>query len=509
MGSRKIIAKNTIMLYIRMLVNMAISLYTSRVVLQTLGVDDYGIYSVVCGVLSMFTFLNSSMSNATSRFLTYELGRNNSKGLSETFCTALIVHFFIALIIAILCESLGMWFINNKLVIPADRLVAAHWVFQFAVLSMFVSVTQVPYNSVIFSHERMDVYAYVEIANTLLRLLVVYLLVIGNMDKMILFAILNFVVSLFIALYYRYYCVSHFEESKFHFIWNKKLLKDMFSFSGWDLYGNLSVMARTQGINMLMNIFFGPAMNAAAGIATKIQNVVMSFSNNISVASRPQIVKTYAQDKHEEMLVLMRDCARLTFVLMMFFSIPLMVESHYILHLWLGTVPPHTEVISILTLLWNLVVSMNITNSFAVHATGFVKRVSLVSGTLYLMVIPVSYVCFQNGLNYWIPFAYNVLAVFIAPFVSAGPTLQRKIRGYSVYGVMFKDVTRDWCALIITGFIIYRVHLFFEESLFRFFVITILSSLLTVLTAYFIVFPRDRRYLLTKKIKEKIWKKSP
>ena len=441
------------MLYMRMIVNMAISLYTSRVVLQTLGVEDYGVYGVVCGVLTMFSFLNSSMSGATSRFLTYELGKNDSKRLSDTFSTSLFIHFIIALIIAVLCESVGIWFINNKLVIPTDRLVAAHWVFQFAVLSMFVCVTQVPYNSIIFSHERMDIYAYVEIVNSLLKLLIVYLLLIGNMDKMILYAILNFCVTLFIALYYRYYCVSHFDESKFHWVWNKDLLKDMLSLS------------------------------------------------------RPQIVKSYAISNHEETLDLMRDGARLTFVLMMFFSIPLMIESHYILELWLGKIPPNTEIICILTLLWNIVVSMNITISYAVQATGCVKRISLVSGTLFLLVIPISYICFLNGMSYTIPFIYNIIAVIIAPFIGGGPTLQKKIKGYSLIKILLIDNVRDWSAMIITGITVYKIHLFFDESLFRFILTTTTSSILIAFTAYFIVFPSDRRNLLTKKIKEKIWKR--
>lgn len=508
MGSQKTIAKNTIMLYIRMIVNMVISLYTSRVVLQTLGAEDYGINGVVCGVLTMFSFLNSSMSGATSRFLTYELGRGEEKRLSDTFSTSLIIHIIIALMISILCETIGIWFINNKLVIPAERLVAAHWVFQFAVLSMFVSVCQVPYNSAIFSHEKMEVYAYVEIANSLLRLLMVYLLVIGNIDKLILYAILNFGITLLIALCYRYYCITHFSESKFHWVWDKQLLKRMLSFSGWDLYGSLSVVARTQGVNMVLNMFFGPIMNAAAGIATRIQNIVMSLSTNVSIASRPQIVKNYAQDNHEEMLVLMRDGARVTFVLMMLFSIPLMIESHYILKLWLGIVPPHTEVICVLTMLWNIVVSMNITTGYAVQATGYVKRVSLVSGTLFLMVIPVSYVCLRNGMDYWCPFVYNVIAVIIAPFIGGGPTLRKRITGYSIHGVMLKDVSRDWIALIITGFVVYEMHLLLDESFLRLLITLFTSTVMTFLTAYFIVFPSDRRELLVKIIKEKIWKKS-
>ena len=505
---RKNIAKNTIMLYIRMIVNMLIGFYTSRVVLRTLGVEDFGIYGVVSGVLVMFTFLNASMSGATSRFLTYELGQGNKKRLAETFSTALILHIFIAIVIALLCESVGIWFINNKLVIPSDRLIAAHWVFQFAVISMFIGVTQVPYNSIIFSYERMDVFAYVEIVRSVLSLLIVYLLVIGDFDKLILFAVLNFVVGLLIAMYYRYYCVSRFNECKFHWIWDKKLLKEMLAFSGWDLYGSLSVMARTQGINMLLNMFFGPIMNAATEIATRVQDIIMNLSTNVSVASRPQIVKNYAQDNHSEMLSLMRDGARMTFVLMMFFSLPLMVDTHYVLSLWLEEVPPNAELICVLTLLWNIVVAMNITVNYAVQATACVRRVSIICGTLFLAVIPVSYICLVKGLGYWIPFAFNVFAVIVAPFIGGGPVLKKKIRNYSIFNILLKDNVRDWCALIISGAVVFFIHSTMQESFVRLVLTTIASTVMILLTGYFIVWPSDRRTIIKQLLKEKIWNRN-
>ena len=506
-NEHKTIAKNTIMLYVRMILNMAISLYTSRVVLRTLGVEDFGIYGVVCGVLAMFSFFNASMSGATSRFLTYELGRNNQKKLAETFSTSLIVHCIIAILIALLCETIGIWFINNKLVIPSDRLQAAHIVFQFTVLSMFISVTQVPYNSSLFSHERMDIYAYIEIANSVLKLLIVYLLVIGNFDKLILFAVLNFLVTLLIALSYRFFCIHNYQECKFHLVYDKSLLKEMLAFSGWDLYGNLSVMARTQGVNMLLNMSFGPIMNAATEIATRVQNIIMSLATNVSIATRPQIVKKFAQGMHEEMISLIRDGARITFVLMMLFSVPLMCEIHYVLKLWLGNPPPHTELICVLTLLWNLVVAMHITIGYGVQATGKVKRVSLVSGTLFLLVIPITYLGIKAGLDYWIAFAYNVIAVVVAPYVGGGATLKRHLPGYSIIKVLLQDDIRDWCALFLVLFITYNFSLLLEESLIRLVATTFVSTILTILSAYLIVFPKNRRNAIKLVLREKLWKK--
>lgn len=503
---KKRIMKNTIMLYVRMIVNMLIGLYTARVVLQTLGVVDYGIYGVIGGVLGMFSFFNASMSGATSRFLTFELGRGNIESLKKTFCTAFIIHCGIAVFVAILCETLGVWFIENKLVIPEERMDAAMWVFHFSVLSMFFSVTQVPYNSSIFSHEKMDIYAYVEIANSVLKLLIVYLLVIGDFDKLILYAFLQFLVTLGIALFYRFYCAKSFEECKIQWVWDKPLLKQMLSFSGWDLYGNLSVMARTQGVNMLMNMFFGPIMNAATEVATRVQNITMQLSNNVALASRPQIVKNYSQENYSDMISLMRDGSRITFVLMMLLSVPLMVEMHYILTLWLGTIPENTELICILTLIWNLAVSMNITANYGVQATGKVRLVSIASGTLFLMVIPITYFFFKLNYPFWIPFVYNVIAVVISPIVG-GITLQQNIGGYSIGKMMIPDLIRDWATLALTFVVASCFKNMMPEGLLRLFFVCIISTVLGVGGAYFIVFPKDRRQVINQYIK-KIWRRS-
>ena len=324
----KRIAKNTLMLYVRMLFGMLVSLYTSRVILNTLGVEDFGINNVVGGVVGMLGFLTASMSGATSRFLTYELGRGDLVRLKETFSSALIIHIGIALVVFVIAETAGLWFFENKLVIPESRMTAAHVVYQLSILSTMLGITQVPYNATIIAHEKMNVYAYVEILNVCLRLLIVYLLVIGDFDKLILYSILTFSVSVLIMSIYWVYCIRHYEETKFHFIWKKDILKPMLSFSGWDLYGNASVTARTQGVSMLLNMFFGPLMNAAAGIATQVQNAVMAFAGNFIVAVRPQIVKQYAAGEYESMFKLLKEAIVLCFTLLSLLSVPLMCEAH-------------------------------------------------------------------------------------------------------------------------------------------------------------------------------------
>ena len=260
-SNNKRIAKNTIMLYIRMFISMLVGLYTSRVVLATLGVEDYGIYGVVGGVVAMMGFLNASMSGATSRFLTFELGRGDKDRLAKTFSSALIVHIAIAIIVFILAETVGLWFLCNKLNIPEGRMEAAHWVYQFSILATMLSITQVPYNATIIAHEKMDVYAYMEILNVSLKLLIVYLLCIGNFDKLILYASLMLAVSILIMMVYRIYAIRQFPEAHFHWIWDKTYLRPLLSFSGWDLYGNACVIARQQGTNFLINIFYGVVFN--------------------------------------------------------------------------------------------------------------------------------------------------------------------------------------------------------------------------------------------------------
>ena len=310
------IAKNTAYLYIRMFISMSVSLYTSRVILQTLGVEDYGIYNVVGGVVAMFGFINATMSSATSRFLTFELGKGTTDRLKETFNSSFWVHVIIAVIIFLLSESVGLWFLISKMTLPEGREIAAHIVYQLSILSTIISITQVPYNATLIAHEKMDIYAYVEMVNVFLRLLILYILVIVDFDKLILYGILTMAISTGIALFYRFYCVRHYPECRIRFGAKKEIVKPMLSFSGWDFYGNMTVTARTQGVSMLLNVFFGPVMNAAAGISASVQNAVMAFAGNVNTAVRPQIIKYYAVGEYKKMESLINNACKLNFLVM-------------------------------------------------------------------------------------------------------------------------------------------------------------------------------------------------
>lgn len=394
-----------------MLLTTVVGLYTSRVVLNTLGVDDFGVYGLVGGVVSLLGFLNSTMSASTSRFITYELGKGDKQRLADTFSSALINHIIIAAVVFVLCETIGVWYVNCKMVVDSERLAAANWVFQFSVLSVLLTITQVPYNACIIAHEKMSVYAYVELLNVMLKLLIVYLLQIINGDKLIVYGILAFTVSSFIRIVYRVYCRRHFEESHFHFIWNLEILKPMITFSGWDLYGNLASTARIQGVNMIINSFFGLALNAASTVATTVTSSVGHFAGTVVTAVKPQIIKSYACEEYGETeRLIMLGCV-LNFFLFSLVGIPLICEMHYVLELWLTNIPDHAVSFCQLSLIASILSSMTYVVITGIHATGKVKTVGIVLGTMYLLILPATYIPYALGwLDANIPYYIGIIA---------------------------------------------------------------------------------------------------
>lgn len=340
MANNHLIAKNTIFLYVRMLLSMGIYLYTTRVVLSILGVEDYGIYNVVGGLVAMFSFLNATMSGATSRFITFELGKNSSK-LQTVFSVALTIHIIIALIVFLIGETFGVWFLENELTIPATKMYEAKWLLQFSIMTMIFSFTQVPYNASIIAHEKMNVYAYFELVNVGLKLLSVYLLLIIDTNKLIFYGAIVMLTQIGVTLLYRLYCINKWEHCKFKLSLDREFLRPLLSYSGWDLFGNASLVARTQGVNILLNIFFGAVMNAAAGIAMQVQTAAMSFATNVMTAFRPQIVKTYATKSYSEMINLISLGSIITYILYLIIVTPLIFEMDFILHIWLKEVPDY------------------------------------------------------------------------------------------------------------------------------------------------------------------------
>lgn len=391
------IARNTLMLYIRMFFMMAIALYTSRVVLNTLGVDDFGIYNVVGGFVTMFTFLNAAMAGATQRFLNIEIGTGNHERLSRVFSTSVNIHLIIALIILVLAETVGLWFVITQLKFPPERQTAALWVYQFSILSTVFAILSVPYNATIIARERMGAFAYISMLEAVLKLGIVYLLVIGHLDKLKLYALLIFLVQVIITSTYNVYCYRRFPESHYRRIWEKPLMKEMISFAGWNLFGNLSVVGFTQGVNVLLNIFFGPAVNAARGVAVQVQSAIRGFTTNFQTAVNPQIVKTYAVRDFTYMHKLIFTSTKLSHYLLWVISLPVLFETQQVLVWWLKTVPDHTVAFVRLMLLIAMVEGIANPLITGANATGRIRTYQIIVGSLLLCIVPVSYAALKLG----------------------------------------------------------------------------------------------------------------
>ena len=396
-SNNKRIAKNTLFLYIRMLFIMAVHLYTSRVVLNTLGVVDYGLYNVVGGIVTMFAFLNGAMVTSTQRYITFELGKGNIERLKIVFTTCVQIHLFISLIIILLGETIGLWFLYKKMIIPDDRFTAAMWVYQLSILTMCVQVMSVPYNSDIVAHERMGAFAAISVVEVILRLAVVFLLLIGSFDKLILYAILIAVVQIFIRLIYTRYCNNHFVESKVIRVFDKNLLKEMSNFMGWNIWGNLASTLFGTGVNLLLNVFFGPVVNAARAIAVQVETAIAQFSGNFLMAVNPQITKLYAQNDLKDMHKLIFRASKFTFFLMFTLSLPVIMETETILTIWLKIVPDYTVIFLRLLLCIVTIDAVARPLMTAAAATGDVRLYQSLIGGVLLSIVPIAYVVLKLG----------------------------------------------------------------------------------------------------------------
>lgn len=393
------IAKNTIMLYIRMILVMVVTLFTTRIVLKNLGVEDYGINNVVAGVVSMFAFLNSSMAGATQRFLSFELGINDEKRVNLVFCQSVLIHLLIALIIFVLAETIGLWFVYNKLTIPPERFSSAMWVYQIAILSFLFQIINVPYHAAIIAHEKMNVYAWVSILDVSCKLGVAYLISVSPIDRLIFYSLLILMTTIIMFLFYRIYSVRHFKECHFHRNFDRNKFTEMFSFAGWNIIGNMAYTLRSQGSNILLNMFFGPAVNAARGLAHHVDGAVEQFVNNFQAASNPQIVKSYAQKEYNESLRLVCQCSKFSFYLMMLIGVPVFFQIDYILSIWLTTVPEYTAIFVQLILLNSIVDSISKAIMTYIKATGKVKWYMIIQGGFYLLTLPVIYLFLKLGFS--------------------------------------------------------------------------------------------------------------
>ena len=476
-----------------MLLSMLVSLYTSRVVINTLGVEDYGIYGVVGGVVLIFSFLNSSMSGSTSRFLSYAIGRNEIKQLNQIFSAALTIQIALAFLVFILAETIGLWLLEYKLIVPENRMFAARWVYQLSILSMMIGITQVPYNASIIAHENMDVYAYVELGNVFLKLIIVYLLQIGNFDKLIFYAILVFVVSLLIAIIYRIYCVKNFSECQYYFHRQWSVYKPLLSFSGWELFGHLGFTFRIQGTSILLNLFFGPVVNAANALATTIQGVLITFSSNIVMAVRPAVIKKYAVSDINSFNSLLRVSARLSYFLMFAISIPVIIHLSLILQLWIGNLPEHSLNFITLCILFNCISSFSSVIYIGIQATNKVKESGILRSIIFFSYTFILYIVFVYHLEAEYSYILLIVAQLLISFFDLFFLKDCFNNSKCIIGYLFDIVIG-----ILFGLFLYILFcdLFDSISLFTFIFAILLSLVLFVIISFFTLNTNQRSIVL-------------
>lgn len=407
--NNKRIAKNTLLLYFRMLFMMAISLFTSRITLSALGITDYGIYNVIGGMVSMFSILSGSLSVAISRFITIGIAKNDEKKLNDIFYTSVSIQLFMAFIICLLAEIAGVWFLNHKMVIPAERLYAAQWVLHLSIITFIIGLISVPYNAVIIAHEKMSAFAYISILEAILKLIIVYFLYISPTDKLIIYAILLTCVSLILRLVYGTYCKRHFPEAHFHPRFNKELLRNMFKFIGWSFWGNGVVVLKDQGSNILLNLFCGPSVNAARGLAMQVNTAVYSFVQNFMTAVNPQITKSFSMNEKENMYKLIIKSAKFGFFILLILLMPIYANIDYVLNFWLIEIPPHTANFIILILFYSLLDCYGNPLITGILADGNIKKYEIILTIIYLTNFLASYFFLKIGFQpEWI-FILNII----------------------------------------------------------------------------------------------------
>lgn len=456
-ANNKRIAKNTILLYIRMLFLMLVSLYTSRIVLKVLGVEDFGIYNVVGGLVSMFSILSGSLSASISRFITYELGLGNQDKLKRIFSSAVTIQLILSGIIIIVAETIGLWFLNTKMTIPDDRIVATNWVFQFSIVTFAINLISVPYNAAIIAHEKMSAFAYISILEASAKLAIAYLIGISPIDKLIFYAILMCVVAIIIRLTYSSYCKRKFTECEYKFIWDKGLIKQMFGFAGWNFIGATSAILRDQGGNILINIFCGPVVNAARGIAVQVNNAVQSFVTNFLTALNPQITKSFATGNHDYMITLVFKGAKFSFYLLLVLSFPIIINTKEILSLWLDTVPEHSTMFVRLILIFALSESLSHPLVTVMLATGKIRNYQIIVGGLQMLNLPISYILLYWGI-------FPEIIIIVAIIMSQCCLIARLI--------------------LLRNMVNLPIKLYFKNVYFKIIFISLISTILPILKLY-------------------------
>ena len=491
----KRIAKNTFVLYFRMLFLMLVTLYTSRVILDALGVNDYGIYNVVGGFVSMFALISAALTSACSRFLNFEMGKGDITRQNVVFSTAVTIQWTLAIIVFILAEVIGVWYVNNVMVIPVERLTAANWCFQFSVFNFCMKLITVPYNASIIAHEKMKAFAYVSIYQGLAILVVSFIVNYEPFDRLVYYAFLLLCVQFSVRSAYQIYCRRNFVECVYRRVFDKPLLMKMLSYSVWHLVGNGASVLKTHGVNIVLNLFYGPAVNAAKGLASQVDSAVNQFVGNFMMAMNPQITQSYAKGDLKYMFQLICKGSRLSFYLIFILSLPIIVNTHYILGLWLKKIPDYTVIFTQLTLLVMIFASLSKTLITAQNATGNVRNYQLVVGGINLLNLPISYVCLYLGGNPEIVVIVAICVEAIA-FLARIFMLPFTIPEFNTISYLCEVGIRCLLVCVIAYPIPYVLHGMMSENFMSFVINVVVCFLVSIVTVLYVGCNKGERELL-------------
>ncbi len=502
MTNHKLVLKNTIFLYIRLIITVLVTLYTTRVVLNVLGVTDFGIYNVIGGVVAMLTFLTSTMSNASTRFFSFELGKGTAKSRLDTFKTTLTIYLLIVLGIIIVGETLGLWFIKNKLNLATDRYVAAHYVYQFSLLSLILNIIRIPFNALIIAHERMNFYAYISIVESVLKLGIVYLLIISPWDKLAFYSILVASVVGIITFIYYIYSTRHFHECKIGIIYSPSKFKEILCFSSWNLFSNFGDVMMDQGLNIILNIFFGPVANAARGIAYNVKGVMMSFAGNFQSATSPQITKHYASTEYQDMHTLVVQSSRLTYYLILIIVVPSFFCMKKLLDIWLKNVPEYTYIFTLLLMIDVLILAMGGTLNNAIQATGRIKKFVISLSNIKLIMFGLVYLGFRFG--HLLPqyaFYISILNSFCCMLCKF--FFYSKVINISIRKIIHNIILREAIVTLLCVTLIFPFYIMFYDSdnLICVLIFTCATFITTLLSVLFIGLTSKERNKLKSFIK--------
>lgn len=493
--NNKRIAKNTLLLYFRMLLMMFVTLFTSRVVLDKLGVTDYGIYNVVGGVVAMLGFLNSSMSNAVQRYLSFEIGKNNEAGVNRIFNVSLFAHAGIAVFVFVVMEIVGVWYLNTHMNIPAERMDAANWVLQCSIFTTLFTIVQVPYNAIIISKEQMGIYAYISILEVVLKLLVVYMLAIGNFDKLKLYSVLIMVVTIGIVMIYRCYCTRKYKEAKFKFVKDWNLLKQIVGFASWNMLGELAWVFTGQGVNIILNSFFGPVVNAARGLAEQVNGAVNRFVANFQTAVNPQLIKNYASDQLGEMKTLLFRSTRFSYYLLLALSLPIILKMDFILHLWLKEVPDYTTGFCQLVLVSSLVSTLSNLLAQVARAYGKIRNYQIIVSIFLFLNFPLSYIVLKFGCSplstMFVNIGVNAMLLFVR--LRLTNRMIQMTYGSFIRNVLFPVIIVTSVALVIP----LTIYFMLDNSIISFIIVCLVSFVSVGVSTYALgMNANERQYIL-------------